>query len=96
LVFAGYATISEVWGRRPSGLLEREVQEMNLAYDEYDRLQRARRKWNDEHNGGDDEPTRGRRRRPRGRESFDASGYLEARRQELLDQLEAEREAEDE
>jgi hypothetical protein len=95
LIFAGYATISDVWGRRHSGLTEAEVQEANLAYDEWDRLQSARRAWNERHADDRERGRRGRRRSKKP-EKFDSVGYIEDRRQQLLDQLEAEADAEEE
>ena len=49
LVFAGYLTYSEVWGKHPGGLSEEEVTEARFAYEEWGRLQKAYEKWEESH-----------------------------------------------
>jgi len=73
IIFAGYLSYSEVWGRRERGLTEEEVLEIRLAYDEWDRLRRAYEKWDRGH--GPDEP-------------FDRVEYVRKRTQEIVKRVE--------
>ena len=73
MVFANYLSYSEVWGERRRGLTHHEVLELNIAYDEWDRLCEARRKWK-ESGDRDSDPV------------FDRGAYLEKRREEIEDE----------
>jgi len=72
LIFAGYLTCSEVWGKQPHGLTEEEVLEIRLAYDEWDRFRRAYETWERGH-----DPS----------EPFDRREYIRKRTHEIVERI---------
>lgn len=69
LIFSQYFTYTEVWGQRPRGLTEEELMEARLAYEEWNRLNRAYQKWE----------------KSKIDSQFDRVGYIEKRKEEILE-----------
>lgn len=66
MLFCNYLTYSELWGPPKRGMTNLEVEEVHLAFEEWDRHRKARERWEEDHKGAEAAP-------------FDVDQYIDER-----------------